>query len=463
MNKDCFIYNFLEEAAAKWPDKRAIIYDTFEVSYKQLFDDVVRKAIHMQRFVGQRVAIYGPSSYRWIVNMLGTIVSGKDCVLVDFFLPAQVRKDLLAKASVEFILTSTNQYILADKDARIIKNAEKDNVDGLKLDLKHGEGNILMFTATGGEYDKAAVLTSENLVAAANAVNSKLKCDTSDVVLTPISMHRIFAVLYSLMWPLSNGACVAVGRGLRHIDADTYYYNTTVLPITPAMARYLTRVNGYNKELKKIIVGEAKCPKKYLEKMMARGVEAYTVYGALETSGCIGIGKADEDGFELYDGVNVTIAEDGEILIGGDMIMAGYETDPEYTAKALEGCVYHTKDYGELTKEGRIRLNKTNPDLIQLATGEKISKKVTCKQLSALNGIADTCVVKYADLLTAIIVPSDKSDSEAKFKHLIDKYNAKKGYRWEIQKIIVSQEPLPTKENGEHDEAKIIDKYLACN
>ena len=59
MNKDCFIYNFLEEAAAKWPEKRAIIYDTFEVSYKQLFDDVVRKAIHMQRFQGQRVAIYG--------------------------------------------------------------------------------------------------------------------------------------------------------------------------------------------------------------------------------------------------------------------------------------------------------------------------------------------------------------------------------------------------------------------
>lgn len=460
MNKDCFIYNFLEEAARKWPDKRAIIYDTFEVTYKQLLDDVVHKAIHLQRFQGQRVAIYGPSSYRWIVNMLGTIVSGKDVVLVDFFLPSQVRKDLLGKASVEFILTSTNQYILADADARIIKNAEKDNVDGLKLNQKDGEGNILMFTATGGEYDKAAVLTSENLVAAANAVNSKLTCGVNDTVLTPISMHRIFAVLYGLMWPLSNGACIAVGRGLRHIDADTYYYNATVLPITPAMARYLYRVNGYNKEIKKIIVGEAKCPKKYLEEMMNRGVEAYSVYGALETSGCIGIGKAGDESFELFDGVSASIADDGEILIGGDMIMAGYETDPEYTAKALDGGVYHTKDYGEITADGRLHLKKTNPDLIQLATGEKISKKVTCKQLSELSGIADTFVIKYADMLTAIIVPINKNDNEARFKHLIDKYNEKKGYRWEIQKIIVSQEALPVKANGEHDEEMIIEKFL---
>lgn len=461
MNKDCFIYNFLEEAASKWPDRRAVLYDTFEVTYKQLFEDVIHKAIHMQRFPGQRVAIYGPSSYRWIVNTFGTIVSGKDVVLVDFFLPTGVRHDLLAKASVEYTLSSTNQYILADKDSRIIKNAEKDDVTGAKLNLKNGEGNILMFTATGGEYDKAAVLTSENLVAAASAVNSRISCGTSDIVLTPISMHRIFSFLYSLMWPLSNGACVAVGRGLRHIDADTYYYDVTVLPITPAMARYLARVNGYNKELKTIIVGEAKCPKKYLEVMMSRGVEAYNVYGALETTGCIGIGKAEDESFELFDGVEVSIASDGEILVGGSMIMAGYETDPEYTAKALEGGVYHTKDYGEITSDGRVHLKKTNPDLIQLATGEKISKKVTSKQISELNGIADTCVIKYADILTAIIVPVNKNDTEARIRHLIDKYNANKGYRWEIQRIVVSPEALPLDKNGEHDEKKIIEKYLA--
>lgn len=55
----------------------------------------------------------------------------------------------------------------------------------------------------------------------------------------------------------------------------------------------------------------------------------------------------------------------------------------------------------------------------------------------------------------AIIVPMDKNQHEDKFKRLIDKYNEKKGYRWEIQKIVVRHEALPKDENGKIDAAAI--------
>ena len=61
------------------------VCDTMKVTYAKLFDDVTMKAAHFQKFEGKRIAIFGPASYRWIVNMFGTIVAGKELAFVDFF------------------------------------------------------------------------------------------------------------------------------------------------------------------------------------------------------------------------------------------------------------------------------------------------------------------------------------------------------------------------------------------
>ena len=60
-------------------------------------------------------------------------------------------------------------------------------------------------------------------------------CSEHDRVLAQTMLFHIFGLVYSLMWPLANSASVCVGRGLRHIDAETYYYKTTILPRTPSM------------------------------------------------------------------------------------------------------------------------------------------------------------------------------------------------------------------------------------
>ena len=122
------------------------------VTYQKLFEDSYKKALHLMRFEGSRIAIYGPASYRWIVNMFGTILAGKDVMLVDFFLPQNTRNDILKKVGVDYILSSTNQYILADNEAIIITDAEKDEVDGLIYNEENvKEGNILMLTAVPQE------------------------------------------------------------------------------------------------------------------------------------------------------------------------------------------------------------------------------------------------------------------------------------------------------------------------
>ena len=105
MDKINSFYKMLKYNAEKYPDKEAIIYDTMTVTYQKLFEDSYKKALHLMRFEGSRIAIYGPASYRWIVNMFGTILAGKDVMLVDFLLPQNTRNDILKKVGVDYILS----------------------------------------------------------------------------------------------------------------------------------------------------------------------------------------------------------------------------------------------------------------------------------------------------------------------------------------------------------------------
>lgn len=455
MDKITSFYQLLEENAKSHPDKTAVLYDTFAASYRDLFRDACHKAIHLQRFPGKRIAIYGPASYRWIVNMLGIILAGKDAVLVDFFLPQDMRKKLLKKIGIDYILSSTNQYILADEDAIIIANADKDDVDGLTYQRGMTEGNILLFTATPDDSDKAVVLTPDNLLNTVNAISSHCPCDESDKVLSQIPLHHIFGLAYSLLWPLTCGACVCVGRGLRHIDADTYYYHPTILPGTPSMMEYLKKLKAFNKELKRVLIGGASCPFRLFEYLRDQDLCVYSVYGMTESSGCIAVNKDMDGSYEIYAGTNVELAHDGEILVSGPCVMEGYDKDDKTSSAVLKDGVLHTGDYGRFNRHGRLVLVKRNPGILLLPTGEKISRKVTNQEITDLDGIAESYLTVYNDKLTAVIVPIEKRSNPDRFKRQIDRYNKRVGYRWEIQRVVVTDKPLPRISEDEIDEDAI--------
>lgn len=450
-------YNMLKSNAESQPDAVAVVYDTMKVTYAKLFDDVTKKALHFQKFEGKRIAIFGPASYRWIVNMFGTIVAGKELALVDFFLPHDSRVDLLKKTEVNYTLTSTNQYILSDENSIIISSAEKDNVDGLIYDENTQEGDIIMFTATANECDKPVVLSVDNILNAVMAINSRVECTSDDIVLAQIPLHNEFGFIYSLIWPLYNGAMVCIGRGLRHVDADTYYYNPTILIGTPSMIDYQRAISGFNKELNTIIIGGASCPFRLFENLCDSDLKVYNIYGMTETSGCVGVNELYDGSYTLFDNNAVSIADDGEIIVSGPCVMKGYYNDMESTENVLKDGMYHTGDYGRINNASRLVLLQRNPDIILLPTGEKISRVRTNEQITAINGVAEGFIIFYNNRLTAVIVPIDKSASEDIFKRRIDKYNEKKGYRWEIQKIILTKEPLPRKADGSVNEEAVCE------
>jgi long-chain acyl-CoA synthetase len=113
-------------------------------------------------------------------------------------------------------------------------------------------------------------------------------------------------------------------------------------------------------------------------------------------------------------GLEVKIADDGEIVVRGPSVMKGYWNRPEDTAAALEGGWFHTGDIGEIDAEGFLRITDRKKDLIVTSGGKKIAPQPIQNALKKSPRIVEAIVVgdgrKYA---SALIVAANGATREA--------------------------------------------------
>ena len=109
-----------------------------------------------------------------------------------------------------------------------------------------------------------------------------------------------------------------------------------------------------------------------------------------------------------FRGVDVEIAEDGEILVRGDNVMLGYWKDQENTENTVKDGWLHTGDVGHLDENGFLKITDRKKDLIVNSGGDNISPQRVEGVLLLEPEIAQVLV--YGDkkpFLVALIVPDE--------------------------------------------------------
>jgi long-subunit acyl-CoA synthetase (AMP-forming) len=125
-------------------------------------------------------------------------------------------------------------------------------------------------------------------------------------------------------------------------------------------------------------VGAAPTPPEVIEFFLALGIEICELWGMSETAsaatlnppGAVRVGTVGKP----LPGVEMKLAEDGEILIRGALVMKGYRNMPERTAEALsEDGWLATGDVGEFDADGYLRIVDRKKELIIGAGGKNMS------------------------------------------------------------------------------------------
>ncbi len=178
------------------------------------------------------------------------------------------------------------------------------------------------------------------------------------------------------------------------------------------------------------------------------GVEIFEGYGLTETSPVISINTPAKRRVgtvgTVIPGVEVRIAEDGEILTRGPHVMLGYWNNPEATAQAIDSeRWFHTGDIGELDKDGFLKITDRKKDIIINAYGKNIAPQPLEALLKSSPYIGTPVLIgDRRKFLVALLVPNfEKLERDA----------TAMGVTFKSREELVANEKVKTLIQGEID------------
>ena len=318
----------------------------------------------------------------------------------------------------------------------------------LRTDPVARTGDILFFTSGTTQAAQAVALTQESLCASAWNGGALLPLRPEDTLLCLLPLNHVFGFVCGLLWGLSCGACVALGRGVRHYADDCAFFRPTALPAVTLLLQFLAAHEALNPELRLVLVGAGSCPSQLLEAVAARGIRVSFGYGLTETSSGVALSLGDDPyAMTVCPDDRVEIAPDGEILVHAPTcLMRGYYKAPEATAAAVRDGVLHTGDLGTLDKDGLLRVTGRKKELLVLRDGTKLFLPEYEAQLAEALGPRDFAVIELAGLPALYIrgTAGERAELLAKLAPAMSRMPM--GRR--VSGILFTPDPLPRTPTG---------------
>jgi long-chain acyl-CoA synthetase len=216
---------------------------------------------------------------------------------------------------------------------------------------------------------------------------------------------------------IGTGASAARREG-RHLSPFLKMQETVADGLVAAKIR--DKVGG---RLRLAVSGSAALPAHIARFFHAIGVPLIEGYGLTETSPVITVNPQYRPRFGtvgcLIDGVDVAIAEDGEIVTRGPNVMKGYWNRPEDTAAVLDADGwFHTGDIGMLSDDGYLTITDRKKELLVTSGGKKIAPAPIEALLKRHPLVAEAMIVGEGRKFPAVLIVPNFAALEQRLKVL---------------------------------------------
>ncbi len=290
----------------------------------------------------------------------------------------------------------------------------------------------IVYTSGTSGRPKGAVLTFGNHLW--NALGSALRLGAlpGDRWLAPLPLFHVGGL--AILWraAFSGATVVLPGRFEPATIADSLAADgITLVSLVPTMLARVLDAWGDRPAppaLRAVLVGGGPVAPDLVRRALGLGFPVAVTYGLTEAASQVATawpGTGPDDSGRLgapplpftevrvveADGREVPTETDGEILVRGPTVMAGYWNQPEASAAALEGGWLHTGDIGRLDAAGNLHLSGRREDLI-VTGGENVYPAEIEALLAGHPAVADCCVVgvpdaEWGERVVAVVVAAE--------------------------------------------------------
>jgi long-subunit acyl-CoA synthetase (AMP-forming) len=164
-------------------------------------------------------------------------------------------------------------------------------------------------------------------------------------------------------------------------------------------------------QLRWAVIGAAPSPVETIEFVWALGIPVYEVWGLSECGGGATSNRPDAHKVgsvgTALPGVEVKVADDGELLIRGPVVMRGYRHQPDKTAEAIDPDGWlHSGDIGTIDEQGFVTIVDRKKELLVNEAGKNLSPSNIEMAIQATSMLIDQ-VVAFGDArpyVTALVV-----------------------------------------------------------
>lgn len=436
-----------EAAARQWPDAPIVIEGDLTLSFAELWDlsrAAASSLIARGAKAGDRIAIWAPNRYEWIIAAIATMTIGAAVVTLNTRLKGREAGDILRRTKARILFT-VSDFLGIDYRALLAEESLPDLSETILMDV--GFPDFLAYGKGSGDEAVDAALTIIN----ADTISDILF--TSGTTGSPkgVMMTHGRVLPQCAVWIGNTG----LGFGERYLIANPFFHSfgmkvgwvacllsgavavpmaqfevheainlierlkISFLPGPPTIFQMLLSERDKKpfdtSSLRGGTTGAATVPPILVERIRNElGIrDIITAYGMTE---CVNItGCRPGDPVDLIaqtcgaaiPGNEVIIADDagievprgatGEILVRGQGVMLGYLDDPAATDEAIDADGWlHTGDVGTMDANGYVRITDRKKDLY-ISGGFNVYPAEVEKLLSAHPAVAMVAVVGVPD------------------------------------------------------------------